>query len=55
MIIDCDLEITRINDDGSEGETITTGMDEETQKSREIPPKLEPQAVWPFEKPKDSE
>jgi hypothetical protein len=50
MIIDCDLEITRINDDGSEGETITTGMDEETQKGREIP-KLEPQAAWPFEKP----
>jgi hypothetical protein len=51
MIIDCDLEITRINDDGSEGETITTGMDEETQKSRELPPKLEPQAAWPFDKP----
>ena len=51
MIIDCDLEITRINDDGSEGETITTGMDEETQASRELPLKLEPQAVWPFEKP----
>jgi hypothetical protein len=52
MIIDCDLEITRINDDGSHGETITTGMDEETQKSREIP-KLEPQAQWPFETPKE--
>jgi len=53
MIIDCDLEITRINDDGSEGETITTGMDEETQKSRERPLKLEPPAPWPFDTPKE--
>ena len=46
MIIDCDLEITRINEDGTEGETITTG-DHENQVSETI--KLEPGAPWPFE------
>jgi hypothetical protein len=46
MIIDCDLEITRTDGDEDE-EPIITGLDEETQKSREIP-KLEPKAQWPF-------
>ena len=46
MIIDCDLEITRTDGD-EDAETIITGLDEETQKSREIP-KLEPKAQWPF-------
>jgi hypothetical protein len=45
MIIDCDLEITRINEDGTEGETITTG--EEVVESE--PTKIEPGAKWPFE------
>lgn len=44
MIIDCDLEITRINDDGTEGETITTG--EEITESKSI--NLSPGAEWPF-------
>ena len=52
MIIDCDLEITRIDEPG---ETIITGMDEETQQSRELPLKLEPNAAWPFDRPKEGE
>jgi hypothetical protein len=55
MIIDCDLEITRINDDGSEGETITTGDPEEAEKivveinaTKPTPAKLVPTAQWPF-------
>lgn len=44
MIIDCDMEITQINDDGTEGETITTG--EEVAESEAI--KIEPGAKWPF-------
>ena len=50
FIIECDLEITRINDDGTEGETIITGQDEETQKLRDQlgTPKLTPNDAWPF-------
>lgn len=53
MIIDCDLEITRINDDGTEGETFTTGSsdDEETEELTEEkiePTKLNGEAKWPF-------
>ena len=45
MIIDCDLKITRINEDGTEGESFITGVEEE-----ETTPvaKLEPGAPWPF-------
>jgi len=43
MIIDCDLEIIRINDDGSENQPIPTSSDE-TQTSVEI----KPGAPWPF-------
>jgi hypothetical protein len=52
MIIDCDLEITRINEDGTVGETITTGQNEETETEL---PKLEPNAKWPFDKPTEGE
>ena len=45
MIITCDMEITRVNDDGTIGETITTGQDN-TEIVEES--KLEPQAKWPF-------
>lgn len=43
FIIDCDMEITRINDDGTEGETITTGGEDSTE-----PVKFTPNAAWPF-------
>lgn len=43
MIIDCDLEITRIDGDGTE-EPIVTGSDEEPKEAM----KLEPKAEWPF-------
>ncbi len=43
MIIDCDLRITKINDDGSEGETITTGEETPTEAIQ-----LVPNAAWPF-------
>lgn len=46
MIIDCDLKITRINDDGTEGEVITTG-EEVTEETTEAS-KIEPGAAWPF-------
>lgn len=50
MIIDSDMEITRVNDDGTQGETVVTGQ-EETEVSEEV--KLEPQAKWPFSYPKE--
>lgn len=45
MIINSDMEITLINDDGTPGKTITTGQDN-TEIVEES--KLEPQAKWPF-------
>jgi hypothetical protein len=45
MIIDCDLKITRINEDGTEGESFTTGGDEEPKEAM----KIEPVAPWPFD------
>lgn len=48
MIIDCDMEITRINDDDTEGETIKTGGETE-----EKPVSLTPSAAWPFPTKKD--
>lgn len=45
MIIDCDLEITKVNDDGITGERITTGQTEEEFKESI---KLTPTAKWPF-------
>lgn len=46
MIIDCDLEITRIDEPG---ETIVTESKEQISE----PLKLEPQAKWPFNYPKE--
>jgi hypothetical protein len=46
MIIDCDLEITKINDDGSEGETITTGEEDSDEIIESA--KLVSGAPWPF-------
>ena len=51
MIIDCDLKITKINDDGSEGEIITTGEDEDmdtTKGTVNETTQLVPGAAWPF-------
>jgi len=46
MIIDCDLEITKLNDDGTPSDTvITTGQSEEEFKEAL---KLTPTAAWPF-------
>jgi hypothetical protein len=50
MIIDCDLRITKINDDGSEGETITTGEETSTEAIQ-----LVPNAAWPFGNPNSKE
>ena len=51
MIIDCDLEITRINEDGTDGESITTGEDEDidtTKGTVNETTQLVPGAAWPF-------
>jgi len=50
MIIDCDLEIRKINDDGSYGEPVVIEESEEDKKIRESLPKpqLTPNAAWPF-------
>lgn len=53
MIIDCDLEITRINDDGSEGEKIVTGQEETEDTPKEA--KLIQSAPWPFSNPDGEE
>ena len=47
FIIDCEMEITRINDDGTEGETIFTGEEDEEPQA---PTQLNPGAKWPFDK-----
>jgi DNA-directed RNA polymerase subunit RPC12/RpoP len=52
MIIDCDLEITKINDDGTEGEAITTG-DNDVTPDQSI--ELKPGAPWPFSTPENVE
>jgi hypothetical protein len=46
MIIDCDMEITRMDGDGDE-EPIITGMQDEGEEIKEAL-KLEPNAQWPF-------
>lgn len=43
FIIDCEMEITRINDDGTEGEKIRTDEGESPE-----PVKFTPNAAWPF-------
>ena len=51
MIIDCDLIIERLDDDGKPtGEIIETG---EKNDSADAPIKLEPGAPWPFSTPKE--
>lgn len=45
FVIDCDMEITRVNDDGTEGERFTTEI-EEPVANTEV--KLSPNAKWPF-------
>ena len=44
FIIDCDMEITRINEDGSEGQKFTTESNDENVE----PVKFTPTAAWPF-------
>ena len=55
MIIDCDLKITRINDDDTEGEVIYTGENPENEEyvasqnnKQPTELKLVPGAPWPF-------
>jgi len=45
MIIDCDMTITRINDDGTEGEVIKT---ESVEPEANTEAKFVPTAAWPF-------
>jgi hypothetical protein len=45
FIIDCDMEIVRINDDGTEGERFTT---EKTAPDANTEVKFTPTAEWPF-------
>ncbi len=53
MIIDCDLIIERLDDDGNPtGEIINTGGEEEESEPKEAM-KLEPNAPWPFGKPEE--
>ena len=56
MIIDCDLAIRKVNDDGSLSEPIEVEVDEEEAAELqafvdEHNSKLKPQAAWPFERP----
>ena len=56
MIIDCDLQITRVNDDGTKGEPITTGQSESDESAPvSEAPKLNPTAAWPFSTPVEAE
>jgi hypothetical protein len=43
FIISCEMEITKINDDGTEGQKITTGGEDTPE-----PVKFTPNAAWPF-------
>lgn len=49
MIIDCELKMTKVNDDGTDGEVIMTGVDEDSE-STEI---VVPDTSWPFDRPKE--
>ena len=56
MIIDCDLEICKINEDGSLGDPVEVKSEEETEpESQPEPVKLEPNSVWPFGGSKEEE
>lgn len=51
MIIDCDLQITRVNDDGTKGESVVTSEDA-GQVDDSV--NIEPGAKWPFPMPEES-
>jgi len=51
MIIDCDLEIRKVNEDGSLSDPVDVDTDEE--ETVKEPMKLEPGAAWPFSKPEE--
>lgn len=52
MIIDCDLIIERLDEDGNPtGEIV--GADDEVEESTTEPTKLVPGAKWPFDMPKE--
>jgi hypothetical protein len=62
MIIDCDLKITRMNDDGTEGEVITTEQPVSSEIDHEgwistantsASINTNPGAPWPFDTPKE--
>jgi hypothetical protein len=54
MIIDCDLIIERLDDDGKPtGEIIETGGTDEEEPKEAM--KLEPGAPWPFDTPKEKD
>jgi hypothetical protein len=62
MIIDCDLKITRMNDDGTEGEVIMTEQPVSSEIDHEgwvsttntsTPIITNPGAPWPFDTPKE--
>jgi hypothetical protein len=53
MIIDCDLAIRKINEDGSLGDIVEVKTSSEETTSEPI--KLEPGAPWPFNNPKEKE
>lgn len=51
MIIDCDLEIRKLLDDGTYSEPIEIDTEDTEEVTESV--KLEPQAKWPFEYPKE--
>lgn len=47
MIIDCELKMTKLNDDGSESDVVVmTGVDEDEETTEAT--KIEPGSPWPF-------
>jgi len=55
MIIDCDLEIRKVNEDGSLSDPIEVDTDEDEDDVVEEPPKLEAGAKWPFDSSQKTE
>lgn len=51
MIIDCDLEIRKVNEDGTLSDPIEVDSDDEEEVNE--PVKLDAPAKWPFETPKE--
>ena len=52
MIIDCDLEIRKLLDDGTYSDPVEVGEVDEEDEPTEAP-KLEARAAWPFDRPKE--